>query len=270
MKNILNNIKSGKLMKNRFVALSFMPLFVSINAYSAPVKHDHDHRSHTHELPDIIGINHRHGAGSSGVTKTYKAHKNKTSPISMEIVRKKYFDPHNFGRFDYTKTNQASEEELLIVIKIVENNQQLRFNKERRNNVIPLSYTEEDFRDYLNADIHTDMYWLLRTLNTHSKNIQLAAVTLHGRYIRNIKDPFSIVLSHKNVISYIKKHPELVVKDVKNPTEMMQIAAIKKDPSNIRYIKKPTERVQLQVLKKNPEYMKYISNPTKKVIQFMQ
>lgn len=55
------------------------------------------------------------------------------------------------------------------------------------------------------------------------------------------------------------------IRDIQNPTEKQQMAAIKHEATNIMYIKEPTEKVQLAVVKERSSLFQYIKNPTEKV-----
>jgi hypothetical protein len=57
------------------------------------------------------------------------------------------------------------------------------------------------------------------------------------------------------------------IKNVQNPSEKLQYAAVADHPSNIKFIKEPTEAVQMLAVCINPWSLQYIRNPTDYVIQ---
>lgn len=52
---------------------------------------------------------------------------------------------------------------------------------------------------------------------------------------------------------------------IENPSEKLQMAAVKNSADNIRYIKNPSEKVQLEVVQRDPFAIRNIGNPTEKV-----
>ena len=59
-----------------------------------------------------------------------------------------------------------------------------------------------------------------------------------------------------------------LIQFIDNPSEEVQLAAVKENGLSIKYIQNPTEKVQLIVVKEIPYLIRYIKNPTEKVIQF--
>jgi hypothetical protein len=51
----------------------------------------------------------------------------------------------------------------------------------------------------------------------------------------------------------------------KNPSEELQLAAVKKEPSDIKYIKNPSEAVQIAAVKQYSRAIEYIKNPSEAV-----
>jgi len=88
-------------------------------------------------------------------------------------------------------------------------------------------------------------------------------ITSYGKYycpiITYIPNP-----TEKVQLLAIKKDPSSI-EYIKNPTEEMQLLAVKQNYKAIKYIKDPTEKAQLLVIEKGPSLIKYITNPTEKV-----
>ena len=53
--------------------------------------------------------------------------------------------------------------------------------------------------------------------------------------------------------------------DLKNPSEKVQLAAVKEDGCAIQYIKNPSEEVQLAAVNKHGYAIQYIENPSEAV-----
>ena len=58
-----------------------------------------------------------------------------------------------------------------------------------------------------------------------------------------------------------------LIKFIDNPSEEVQLAAVKKNPYSIQFIKNPSERLQLAAVEQDPYSILYIENPTEKVKQ---
>ena len=80
-----------------------------------------------------------------------------------------------------------------------------------------------------------------------------------GRLIGFIDNP-----SQEVQLAAVKEDP-WSVKYIQNPSQTVQLAAVKKNPFSIQYIQNPSEKVQLVAVKNNPFSIKYIKNPTQKV-----
>jgi len=52
---------------------------------------------------------------------------------------------------------------------------------------------------------------------------------------------------------------------IKNPSEQLQLAAVKQNGYIIEYIKNPSEKVQLEAVKQNAYAIFYIKNPSEKM-----
>ena len=63
----------------------------------------------------------------------------------------------------------------------------------------------------------------------------------------------------------IKKSSSEVIKHIKNPTERVQILALNDDADNIKYIKNPSEKIKIMAVKLSPTAIFYISSPSKRV-----
>jgi archaellum component FlaD/FlaE len=75
----------------------------------------------------------------------------------------------------------------------------------------------------------------------------------------------------KNIISLTDKQEQEVydnpesIKNIDNPSEKLQLIAIKQNVNAIKHIDNPTEKVQLAAIKQNGNAIKHIDNPTEKV-----
>ena len=58
-----------------------------------------------------------------------------------------------------------------------------------------------------------------------------------------------------------------LIQFIDNPSEEVQLAAVKKFGSSIKHIQNPSEKVQLAAVKQNPYSIEFIQNPTEKVKQ---
>jgi hypothetical protein len=59
-----------------------------------------------------------------------------------------------------------------------------------------------------------------------------------------------------------------LIQFIDNPSEEVQLAAVKENGYSIQFIQNPSERVQLAAVKQFVGSIQYIQNPTEKVIQF--
>jgi hypothetical protein len=55
-----------------------------------------------------------------------------------------------------------------------------------------------------------------------------------------------------------------LIQFINNPTEKVQLAAVRKNTYSIRHIKNPTEKVQLVAIKQYPYSIQYIKNPSER------
>ena len=74
--------------------------------------------------------------------------------------------------------------------------------------------------------------------------------------------------SEKVQLEAVKKTP-YTIEFIHNPSEKVQLAAVKRDCYSIRYIHNPTKKVQLEVIEKDPTMIQYINNPSKAVIKYL-
>jgi hypothetical protein len=56
-----------------------------------------------------------------------------------------------------------------------------------------------------------------------------------------------------------------LIQFIDNPSEEVQLTAVKDDPFSIKYIENPTEKVQLAAVKKNPYSIRFIQNSSETV-----
>src|SRR5574344_1845703 len=65
-----------------------------------------------------------------------------------------------------------------------------------------------------------------------------------------------------DVIKYLKKNSSNKLKFIKNPSEEVQLEAVKQNGLAIQYIVNPSEEVQLEAVKQNGLAIQYIDNPS--------
>ena len=78
------------------------------------------------------------------------------------------------------------------------------------------------------------------------------------QFIHNPSEEVQLVAVKENLFS---------IKYMENPTEEVQLMAVIKNPYSIQYIQNPTEEVQLAAVERYPTSIQHIQNPTDKVIQ---
>ncbi len=79
------------------------------------------------------------------------------------------------------------------------------------------------------------------------------------------KDIFKMSKSYeKDIIEDIKKDINVFLK-VKNPTELMQIAAVEKDENIIGHLNNPSEKVKTASVKAHPDSIRHINNPSREL-----
>ncbi len=82
------------------------------------------------------------------------------------------------------------------------------------------------------------------------------------RNSKNLRETIKNIL--KKMVEDVKKNPELI-KDIKNPPEKVQLAAVSKGRYIIEHIKNPSEKVQLAAVSENGHAIGYIKSPSEKV-----
>ena len=78
------------------------------------------------------------------------------------------------------------------------------------------------------------------------------------QFIPNPSEEVQLVAVKENLFS---------IKYMENPTEEVQLMAVIKNPYSIQYIQNPSEKVQLVAVEQNPRLIRSIENPTEKVKQ---
>jgi DNA-dependent RNA polymerase auxiliary subunit epsilon len=56
-----------------------------------------------------------------------------------------------------------------------------------------------------------------------------------------------------------------LIQFIENPSEEVQLAAVKENGYSIQFIENPSEKVQLAAVKENPYSIHYIENPSERV-----
>jgi hypothetical protein len=82
--------------------------------------------------------------------------------------------------------------------------------------------------------------------------------------LKNILIKIGEVNSKYNLGKQVYNNGKLI-QFIDNPSEEVQLAAVKKLGSSIQYIQNPSERVQLAAVKDNPSSIQYIQNPSEKI-----
>jgi hypothetical protein len=86
-----------------------------------------------------------------------------------------------------------------------------------------------------------------------------------GKLIQFIDNPSE----EMKQVAMVQEDPSSI-QYIENPSERVQLAAVKKLGNSIRFIENPSEEVQLAAVKKNPRVIRHIKNPTQKVKQLAQ
>ena len=92
---------------------------------------------------------------------------------------------------------------------------------------------------------------------------QIKFVNVDGRAIRGIDDPSEAVQ-----LAAVKENAfaiEYIIKKGITPSEAVQLAAVQNDVEAFEYIDNPSEEVQLAAVQKDGEAIEYIDNPSEKV-----
>ena len=69
---------------------------------------------------------------------------------------------------------------------------------------------------------------------------------------------------YANIEDLIRNHPS-EIRNIENPSERLQLIAVRKDGYKIIFIKNPTEKVQLEAVRENGYAIRYIKNPSEQV-----
>jgi hypothetical protein len=85
------------------------------------------------------------------------------------------------------------------------------------------------------------------------------------------KDSFEIQRQKINTLTEAEQFEELKnhwnISYFNNPSERMQLYAVRKHPDHIDCIKNPTERVQMEAIKQVPALIRCIKNPSEQIIR---
>jgi len=73
----------------------------------------------------------------------------------------------------------------------------------------------------------------------------------------------------RKLIKKIADDP-FAIEDIKNPSEQMQLVAVKQNGAYLEYIKNPSEKVQLAAVTQNGDAIKHIKNPSPSVLALSQ
>ena len=90
---------------------------------------------------------------------------------------------------------------------------------------------------------------------------------MENNQLKNILTKIGEVNPEYTLDKQVYNNGELI-QFIDNPSEEVQLAAVKENSYSILYIQNPSERVQLIVVKEIPYLIRYMKNPTDKVIQF--
>ena len=102
---------------------------------------------------------------------------------------------------------------------------------------------------------------LIKIGETNPKYTLEKQVYDNGELIQFIDNP-----SEEVQLAAVKKFGNSI-RYIKNPSQTVQLAAVEKWSTSIQYIENPSEKVQLAAVKQYPFSIEYIQNPSEKVIQ---
>lgn len=74
---------------------------------------------------------------------------------------------------------------------------------------------------------------------------------------------YNNLLEHQ-IIRLVNQNP-IVIKEIKNPSESIQLAAVKSSGTAIGWIKNPSEQVKLEAVKKDGYAIRYIKDPSDEI-----
>jgi hypothetical protein len=95
--------------------------------------------------------------------------------------------------------------------------------------------------------------------NTWSEEEQIKYVQEKYDNIKNIQNPSEAVQ-----LAAVKQHSRAIY-FIENPSEAVQMEAVSKDPGSIAFIKRPSEAVQMKAVQKKKYAILTIENPTENV-----
>ena len=98
-----------------------------------------------------------------------------------------------------------------------------------------------------------------KSLNDLSYEQQKRMILINPDKIKDLKNPSDEL----QILAVTKK--QTVLSELKNPSEKVQLAVVRNDPKVILYLKNPSEKIQISAIQNNPNVIKYIKEPTEKV-----
>ena len=187
------------------------------------------------------------------------------NPTQDMIVLAALLDPQYIS-----KINNQSEKLLSVFIKLDTNNIKYIHNPSKNLIALAEKYTIIQRQNFLEKE-KRDIALLKRRgareighIQNPSEKVQLYAMSLNngGAYYSDIK---SDNISNNVKLAALKSYVH-AIRDIKNPTEEMQMIVAKSGSYEFRNIKNPSEKVQLAAIKENPKAIQYIKNPTLRVL----
>ena len=147
----------------------------------------------------------------------------------------------------FKKTNKQWEDYEYCKQRLKENPENIKYikmkNKKELNNFLQIIIKERIIetpqvilRYFNEKDLYSSTILLIIISSSLSNEIIF--------FMNNIKN--------KQKLIKIISHSPLYIKYIENPSEEVQLAAVKEDPYVIRFIKNPTENVKLQAVKQSP------------------
>lgn len=119
-----------------------------------------------------------------------------------------------------------------------------------------ISFEAKEFKyannEEINFNINPEIKELIKKLVKILKIKPMDLVKIPG-YIKFIDNP-----SEEIQLAAVKRHPESI-QDIQNPTEKVQLFVVQKNGMLISGIDNPSKEVQLAAIKQNPEAKKYIN-----------
>ena len=123
--------------------------------------------------------------------------------------------------------------------------------------------------------------WLNNCSKEELLSIMQATRKIDGNY-RRMKDSTILKklinneIAHYQIFEFIKDPPELlqlaavkqsgyVIRYIVNPSKEVQLAAVRQNGDSIKYIKNPSEEIKLAAVKQNGWAIYYIKNPSEEI-----